>query len=302
MGYIERRFGDRPGIVDVNHAQSRLDGEVNGALSMPFIRAGELTAHYDLSGPSGAPVIAFANSLGTNTHVWDAQAAGLAGRFRILRYDMRGHGLTDCPPVPANGAGYTIDGLVDDALGLLDALGIDRVHFCGLSIGGMVGQRLAARAPGRVSSLILCDTANRIGPSAMWDERVATVRARGLAAIAERVLERWFTGEFRAKHAEEAQGFANMLVRTPADGYIGCCLAIRDADLRRDGEKIDCPTLVICGDEDQATTPEAARNLADSIDGAHLEIVDGAAHISCVERPEAVTGLISGFLKENGIG
>ncbi len=269
---------------------------------MAFIRAGELTVHYDLAGPTEGPVLAFANSLGTSFHVWDAQAAALAGRFRIVRYDMRGHGLTECPPAAADGAGYTIDGLADDALALFDALAIDRFHFCGLSIGGMVGQRLAAKAPRRVNSLILCDTANRIGPPEMWDQRVAMVREGGLEGIADGVLERWFTADFLSRRADEARGYANMLTRTPADGYIGCCLAIRDADLRPDDERIGCATLVVCGAEDQATPPEAARELTLTIDGARLEIIEGAGHISCVERPREVTDLISEFVKENGIG
>ncbi len=268
---------------------------------MPFIRAGELTVHYELAGPSGAPVVVFANSLGTNLQIWESQAASLSGRFRVLRYDMRGHGLTDCPPVPVNGAGYTIDDLADDAAALLDRLAIDRVHFCGLSIGGMVGQRLAAKAPKRVDSLILCATANRIGPPGMWDERIETVRGEGMPGIAEGVLARWFTGDFLARRADEARGYANMLVRTPAEGYIGCCLAIRDADLRRDGSAIGCPTLAICGERDPMTTPGMMRDLAGRIDGARFETIPAAAHILCVERPAELTELISGFLKENGI-
>ncbi len=133
---------------------------------MAFIRAGELTVHYDLAGPPDAPVLVFANSLGTSFDIWESQAAGLADPFRVVRYDMRGHGLTDCPPAPENGAGYTIELLAGDAVGLLDSLEFDRVHFCGLSIGGMVGQRLAATVPQRIASLILCDTPTASGRGA----------------------------------------------------------------------------------------------------------------------------------------
>jgi 3-oxoadipate enol-lactonase / 4-carboxymuconolactone decarboxylase len=260
---------------------------------MPFVRANDLTVHYDLSGPVGAPVVMFANSLGTSFHVWDPQEAALAGNYRVLRYDKRGHGLTDCPP--ARDGGYSIDLLAEDARALLDALGIARVHFCGLSIGGMIGQKLAAVAPERVASLVLCDTANRIGPPSLWDQRIAAVRGSGLAAIADAILERWFTPGFLHERAE-ARGAANMLTRTPADGYVGCCLAIRDADLRADDRRITSPTLVIVGDQDASTPPAAARELVETIAGARLEVIENAAHIPTLEQPERLTALLVDFL------
>jgi 3-oxoadipate enol-lactonase len=257
---------------------------------MPFVRAGDLMVHYQLSGPPDRPVILFANSLGTNFHVWDAQAGALADRFHILRYDMRGHGLTDCP----TGA-YTVAQLADDARALLDALQIGPVHVCGLSIGGMVAQRLAATAPGRVLSLALCDTANRIGPPSRWDDRVAAVTKGGVESIADAVLKVWFTQDFLAKQPDKAKGMANMLTRTPAAGYIGCCLALRDADLREDDAKIACPTLVIVGDQDVATSPAAAREMSEAIRGARLEVLAQAAHIPAVEQPDAVSRLLGAF-------
>lgn len=258
---------------------------------MSFIKAGEISVHYDLTGPAGAPVVMLANSLGTNFHIWDPQARSLAERFRVLRYDMRGHGLTDCPE-----AGYGIDRLADDALALLDALGIDRVHFCGLSIGGMVGQRLAAKAGKRLRSLVLCDTASRIGPPSLWDDRIANIRANGLAAAAPGVLQRWFTQRFLAERPDEARGYGNMLARTPLAGYLGCCAAIRDADLRADDAAIRCPTLVIVGKEDLATPPAAAAELRDAIAGARLVEIDAAAHIPTIERPDAVIAALTEFL------
>jgi 3-oxoadipate enol-lactonase len=257
---------------------------------MAFVRAGDLVVHYDLSGPPERPTILFANSLGTNFHVWDAQAASLANRFRILRYDMRGHGLTDC----TSGA-YTIAQLADDARALLDVLEIGAVHVCGLSIGGMVAQRLAATMPDRVRSLVLCDTANRIGPPGRWDDRVAAVSKGGLESIADAVLKVWFTQDFLAHRPDQARGMANMLVRTPAEGYIGCCLALRDADLRDDDAKIGCPTLVIVGDQDVATSPAAARELSEAIRGARLEVLAQAAHIPTVEQPAALNRLLGDF-------
>ena len=257
---------------------------------MAFVRAGDLAVHYELSGPPGRPTILFANSLGTNFHVWDAQEAALADRFRILRYDMRGHGLTDC----LRGA-YTIAQLADDARALLDVLEIGPVHVCGLSIGGMVAQRLAATAPGRVLSLALCDTANRIGPPSRWDDRVAAVAKGGLESIADAVLKVWFTPDFLAKQPDAARGMANMLVRTPAEGYIGCCLALRDADLRDDEARIKCPTLVVVGDQDVATSPAVARELSNAIGGARLEVLAQAAHIPTVEQPAALNRLLGEF-------
>jgi 3-oxoadipate enol-lactonase/4-carboxymuconolactone decarboxylase len=258
---------------------------------MPFVRANDLTVHYDLSGPPDAPVVMFANSLGTSFHVWDPQAAALASRYRVLRYDKRGHGLTDCPAPDS----YTVELLAEDARHLLDALGVEQVHFCGLSIGGMIGQKLAAHAPERVASLVLCATASRIGPAEIWDQRIAAVRASGLAAIADAVLARWFTPRFLDR-AAEARGAANMLTRTPADGYVGCCLAIRDADLRDDDRQIACPTLVLVGDQDAATPPEVARALADAIAGARFEIIEDAAHIPTLEQPDRVTARLLAFL------
>lgn len=262
---------------------------------MPFVRAGDLVVHYELAGRPERPTIMFANSLGTNFHVWDAQVEALADRFRILRYDMRGHGLTDCPHAGDGTGGYTIEQLGDDARGLLDVLRIGPVHFCGLSIGGMVGQRLAATAPGRVRSLVLCDTANRIGPPSRWDDRIAAVAKGGLESIVDAVLKVWFTQGFLADQPDAAKGCANMLMRTPAQGYIGCCLALREADLRDDDARITCPTLVIVGDQDSATSPAAARELSVAIPGARLEVLQQAAHIPTIEQPAALNRLLGEF-------
>lgn len=262
---------------------------------MPFLRTGDLTVHYDLAGPADAPAVLFANSLGTNFHVWDAQAAHLAGRYRLLRYDMRGHGLTDLTPA---GDGYLIGQLAADALALLDVLGLGRVHVCGLSIGGMVAQVLGSVAAERVASLVLCDTASRIGPPRIWDDRVASIRRDGLSAIRDGVMARWFTEKARAERPDLVRGAANMLTRTPTEGYVGCSLAIRDADLREDAARIRCPTLVLVGDQDLATPPAAARELAASIPGARLAVIEGAAHIPTLEQAGAVNAHLTAFLDE----
>lgn len=261
---------------------------------MAFVRAGDLTVHYELSGPAESPAVMFVNPLGANFHVWDPQAAALAGQFRILRYDLRGHGLTDCPPAEPTGA-YTIARLADDAAALLDRLGIARVHVCGLSIGGMVAQRLAATEPGRVASLVLCNTANRIATASVWDERIALVRRLGAEGIAPVLLGRSFTPEFAGRCPDIVRGFGNMLMRTPAEGYIGSCCAIRDADLRAEDALISCPTLVVVGDQDVATPLQTAQALCSSIRGARLEILPGAGHIATLEQPVLLSKVLESF-------
>lgn len=259
---------------------------------MAFVRTGDIVAHYELGGRADGPVVLFANSLGTNFHVWDAQAAALAERYRVLRYDMRGHGLTDCPAGP-----YTIAQLGDDARALLDALKIDSAHVVGLSIGGLVAQRLAAAAPSRVRSLVLCDTANVIGPPSRWDDRIDAVSKGGLISIVDAVLKGWFTSGFLAAQPDLARGASNMIARTPLAGYIGCCHALRGADLREDDARIVCPTLVVVGDQDASTPPALARELCAAIKGARLEVIASAAHIPSIEQPDALNRLLLGFLE-----
>ncbi|HWT04161.1 MAG TPA: alpha/beta fold hydrolase, partial [Xanthomonadales bacterium] len=198
---------------------------------MPFARAAGLVMHYAVDGSPDAPVVMLANSLGTSFHMWDAQVAELARLHRVVRYDMRGHGLTDTTP-SGDAHAATIAQLADDAVALLDALGIERVSFVGLSIGGMVGQRVAAEYPERVESLVLCATGSRIGTAAGWNERIEAVQSAGLGPIADAAMGRWFTARARAERPELVRGFANMLTRTPAAGYIDGCRAVRDADLR----------------------------------------------------------------------
>ena len=263
---------------------------------MPFVRAADLVVHYVIDGAPDAPVVMLANSLGTNLDMWDAQVAALGRSHRVLRYDMRGHGLTD---VTASGdaGGVTIARLADDAVALLDALGIARVRFIGLSIGGMVAQRVAAEHHDRVESLALCATGNRIGTAAGWNERIATVRSEGLAAIAEAGMRRWFTARAHAEQPELVRGFANMLTRTPVDGYIGGCAAVRDADLRADDARIRCRTLILAGAEDPTTTPAMGAEMRDAIAAAELIVLEGASHMLCAERPDATSAALLRFLE-----
>jgi 3-oxoadipate enol-lactonase len=263
---------------------------------MPFARAADLVVHYAVDGAPDAPVVMLANSLGTNFHMWDAQVDALARSHRVVRYDMRGHGLTDTTP-PGGAGAATIERLADDAVALLDALEIGRAHFVGLSIGGMVGQRFAAHYPERVESLALCATGSRIGTAAGWNERIETVERDGLAAIAGAGMKRWFTARAHAERPELVRGFANMLTRTPVDGYVEGCRAVRDADLRADDARIRCRTLIVAGAEDPTTTPAMGAEMRGAIEGAELIVFDAASHLLCAEQPDATNAALLRFLE-----
>ncbi len=236
-----------------------------------------------LEGPEDAPVLVLSNSLGAKLEMWDAQAPALRERFRLLRYDARGHGRSPAPPGP-----YTIGDLGRDVLSLLDRLGIERVSFCGLSIGGMTGMWLASETPGRFEHLVLCCTAARLDPEA-WQTRVETVRAEGVGAVADAVVERWFTPQFRASRPDTFKWAGRMLRDTDPEGYAGCCEAIRDMDLRDRLASITAPTLVISGADDPAIPPEHGELIRDAIPGASFEVVPDAAHLANVEQPGEIT-------------
>jgi 3-oxoadipate enol-lactonase len=241
---------------------------------------------YLLEGPEEAPVLVLSNSLGTTLGMWDDQAPILRERFCLLRYDHRGHGGSPVPSGP-----YTLEDLGRDALAMLDGLGIERASFCGLSIGGAVGMWLASEAPERIERLVLCCTAARFDFEA-YDARARKVRAEGVGSITDAVLERWFTPEFRAARPETVEWAGSMLRGTPAEGYAGCCEAIRDADLRDRLKDIRAPVLVIAGAKDPAATVDQAESIRDSIPGARLVVIEGAAHLANVEQPDDVTRAI----------
>src|ERR687893_1878891 len=244
--------------------------------------------HYLLEGSEDAPVLVLSNSLGTTLDMWDEQAPALSERFRLVRYDHRGHGGSPVPPGP-----YTIEDLGGDVLALLDRLGIERVSFCGLSLGGMVGMWLASEVPRRVERLVLCCTSALLGPPETWERRAQTARKEGVDAIVDAVLERWFTPPFRASRPEILEWGAGMLRGTPAEGYAGCCEAIRDMDLTGRLGTIRAPTLVIAGADDPATPPAGhAEPIRDAIPDARLMVVPQAAHLGNVEQPEAFTRAI----------
>jgi 3-oxoadipate enol-lactonase len=244
-----------------------------------------------LEGPEDAPVLVLSNSLGSTLGMWDDQASVLRERFRLLRYDQRGHGDSPVPPGP-----YEIEDLGLDLLALLDRLEIEHASFCGLSIGGLVGMWFASEAPVRVERLVLCCTAARFDPD-FYDARAHKVRAEGVASISDAVLERWFTPEFRAARPETVERAESMLRATPTEGYAGCCEVLRDTDLRSRLGEIQAPTLVIAGAEDPAATVDQAQEIHDSIQGARLVVIENAAHLANIEQPEAVTREILNHLE-----
>lgn len=241
---------------------------------------------YRLEGPEDAPVLVMANSLGTTFRMWDEQAPALSERFRLLRYDHRGHGGSPVPPGP-----YGMDDLGRDVLALLDRLEIERASFCGLSIGGMVGMWVASEAPERIDRLVLCCTSARFDPAA-YNSRAETVRAEGVGVIADAVLERWFTPALHESRPDLVEWAGRMLRNTPVEGYAGCCEAIGGADLAGRLAEISVPTLVISGSDDPAAPVEKAEIIRDSIPGARLVVIEEAAHLANVEQPGAVTRAI----------
>jgi 3-oxoadipate enol-lactonase len=264
---------------------------------MPFLNAGGLVVHYQSEGAADKPALLLSNSLGSDLRIWDPLVPCLSSHFSLIRYDLRGHGLSDAPPPP-----YTARDLARDVIAILDALRIEAAVLCGLSVGGVIAQQLAVEYPERVRALILCDTGARIGTVASWEERMAIVRAHGLSVLARPSMERWFSEDFRRLNSAVLRGYENMVTRTAVDGYVGTCCALRDTDLRQAAASITKPTLVLCGDQDIATPPDMARELAHIIPNARLSLIPGAAHISCVEQPDVMATQIMTFLREVNIG
>jgi 3-oxoadipate enol-lactonase len=243
--------------------------------------------------PEASPLV-LSNSLGSTPAMWDPQAPALAERFRLIRYDHRGHGSSPVPPGP-----YSLADLGGDLLALLDRLAIERASFCGLSIGGMVGMWLGANAPERVDKLILCCTsAKPARDPQMWYERAALVREEGTQAVADAVLVRWLTPDYAAAHPDVADRLKAMIVATPDEGYAGCCEAIAEIDLEADLGRIRAPTLVIAGAEDPSFSPDHSERIAAGIPNARRELLSPAAHLANVERADDVRRLILDFLEE----
>lgn len=258
---------------------------------MPKADVNRTRLFYTLTGPEGAPVVMLSSALGTTLEMWQPQLPALERDYRVLRYDMRGHGSSDLAPEPCS-----ISTLGRDVVALLDHLGMEKVHFCGLSIGGVIGQWLGARAPQRLISLILCNTAAKIGTEEVWNKRIADVEQGGLASIADAGLERWFTPAFRTSHPASVAPVKGMLLATHPRGYTLLCAAIRDMDQRTLVEEIRVPTCILAGEHDPGTTVEDAKFLQDRIPGARLVILP-AAHISNVEAAAQFNAALLDFLK-----
>ncbi len=246
--------------------------------------------HSRVEGPPDAPLVVLSNSLGTNLALWDDQLPALAARFRVLRYDTRGHGES-----PVIRGACSVEMLGHDVLDLLDALKIERAHFVGLSLGGMTGMWLGMHGAERIDRLVLANTAPKIGAPEIWNARIDSVRNGGMEAIADTVLERWFTAGFRARAPQSVARIRAMLATTPPDGYVACCAAVRDADLWPSLANIRSPTLVIAGTHDAATPAAEGRKMAARIAGAHYVELD-AAHISNVEAASRFTAEAVAFL------
>jgi 3-oxoadipate enol-lactonase len=254
--------------------------------------------HRAVDGPEGAQPLILSSSLGTTVEMWEPQVATLAERFRVVRYDRRGHGRSLVAEGPT-----TIDDLGGDLVELLDELGLERVSFCGLSLGGVEGMWLAVNAPARIERLALCCTASSFAPRQGWVDRAAAVRADGMGAIADAVLGRWFRPSFHDTHPEVVARFRAMLVSTPPDGYAACCEALADADLTSRLGEITSPTLVVTGSDDPVVTPAAGEALAAAIPAAVHTVVEGAAHIANVEQPNAfITALLRHLSEEREDG
>jgi 3-oxoadipate enol-lactonase len=257
---------------------------------MPIVKSGEARIHYVLEGQSGAPVLVFSNSLGTNYSMWAPQVSEVRKKLRVLRYDMRGHGQSSFTPGP-----YSIEQLGKDVIALLDALDLDRVNFCGLSMGGMIGMWLGANAPERLNRLVLCNTAAKIGTSEVWNARIEAVRKDGVKSVASAVIERWFSAAFREKAPAKVASTLKMLEESNPEGYAACCAAVRDFDFRKQLGRIRIPVLVIAGAHDPSTPPADGRFLAEQIPGARYAELD-AAHLSNIEDQDRFNREVIAFL------
>jgi 3-oxoadipate enol-lactonase len=261
---------------------------------MPFGLFNHQVLHFRDENPGGARAFVFVNSLGTDFRIWDGVIGHLAGDVRTLRYDVRGHGLSDAPPAP-----YAMDDHVADLAALLDAHAIKGATVIGLSVGGMIAQALAAKRPDLARQLVLCDTAHKIGTEESWNARIDAVRNGGIAAIADAVLERWFSAEYRRSRAADLAGYRNMLTRTPAEGYVGTCMTLRDTDLTAKITQLTQPTLCLVGEEDGATPPALVKSLSKLIPNAEFKIIPSAGHLPCLEQPKLLAEWIETFVGRN---
>ncbi|TXN00157.1 3-oxoadipate enol-lactonase [Methylobacterium sp. WL64] len=249
---------------------------------------------FRLDGSARHPILMLSNSIATDLRMWDGEMEPLTRHFRVLRYDLRGHGGSAVPP-----GGYSLDRLGRDVIELLDHLGIERVHFCGTSIGGFIGQWLGIHSPERIDRLVLSNTSPHVGPPSQWDEMIRQTLASHIATTADILLKRWFSERMFVDRPETVSKFHEMIVRTPPLGIAGCLAAIRDTDLRRTVPLIPVPTMVIGGEDDTPTIPTHSRAIAEAVPGAELHFLPGI-HMLCAEHPREYPALLLDFLCRSG--
>ncbi|EKF41247.1 3-oxoadipate enol-lactonase [Nitratireductor indicus C115] len=258
---------------------------------MAFARLNGVVIHHEVRGDPSKPAVVFSNSLGCDFRIWNKVAAELADDYRLVLYDKRGHGLSEAPPQP-----YSMDDHIDDLVALLDHVGVDRAAVIGLSVGGMIAQGLAIRYPERVTALVLCDTAHKIGDDALWNMRIETVNTKGISALTDSIMQRWFMPEYRTPDNPDFVGYTAMLTRTTTDGYAGTSAALRDTDYTELTRKLKVPTLCLGGDHDGSTPPSLMRELASLIEGSEYTVIENAGHLPCIDQPARTASVISDFL------
>lgn len=258
-----------------------------------FVEIDGCVLHIREDGPAHGPAILFSNSLGTDLRIWDAVVDAVSDRWRCIRMDKRGHGLSELGDAP-----ISIERYAADALGVLDHLGIRRAAMVGVSIGGMITQASYAARPEAFAGLMMCDTAAKIGAPDMWQQRIDMVTTGGLDAMADNILERWFAPAFHRDRPVDLIGYRQMLIRTPADGYAAACAAIRDADLTAKAPAIKIPSVVVCGADDGATTPEVVSAFAAALPNARYVELPDVGHLPGIEAPDAVVSHLETLLRE----
>lgn len=249
--------------------------------------------YYELHGKEGAPWLTLSHSLACSVRMWDEQIATFKDRYRILAYDTRGHGQSAAPA-----GDYTLEQLADDLKGLLDHLKISQTHYCGLSMGGMIGQNFALKYPGVLQTLVLADTSSRIPPEVgpMWEERIKIAQSQGMQPLVQPTLERWLTPAYRDAHPETVARVGKLIADTPVPGYVGCCRAIPKLDLTARLKEIKVPIQIIVGADDQGTPVAMSKIIHENAPGSRLDILPNAAHLSNIEQPQAFDRALGEFL------
>jgi 3-oxoadipate enol-lactonase len=252
-----------------------------------------IETYYELHGKEGAPWLVLSHSLACSLRMWDPQIEALKGSHRILAYDTRGHGASDAPK-----SEYTLEMLADDLKALLDALGVKNPHFCGLSMGGMIGQIFALKYPGVFKTLVLADTTSRFPAEAQptWKQRIQLAEEKGMQPLVQPTLERWFTESFRASDPKPVEGIAKLIAATPVPGYVGCCHAIPKVNTTARLKEIRTPILILCGDKDPGTPPAMSKEMHENAPGSKLVMVPDAAHLANLEQPAAFTKALRDFI------